>query len=136
MKQIIQSEAQMVQELINWVDIYYPNALVHVDFGSGTKLTKGQAVKQALLNKRRGHPDLLFYEPRKGYVGLAIEAKREGEKIYRRDGHTPKTEHIREQISYLAALDAREWYTVIGIGLTDTLSLVKRYLDGDIEPRH
>lgn len=85
----------------------YPSVQFHSDFGSGCKLTKGQAIKQKRQNAgRRGWPDLFIAEPkhiwdtnkslgvRIGFAddgetqlysqivaGLFIELKKDGEKL-------------------------------------------------------
>lgn len=124
---------EVVMRHITWhLQTKYPNALYHVDFGSGASLSKTQAGKQAMLQGRRGHPDIVIYEPRGQFVGLAIEVKREGERIYKRDG-SPKNDHVKEQLTYLGELALRGWYAVFGIGAPDTIQLIDDYLAGKLE---
>lgn len=59
------TEAQL-QEAVAWYLVcQYPDVMFHSDFGSGTKLTRGQAMKQRRQNGyRKGWPDLEIAEVR------------------------------------------------------------------------
>ncbi|GAP53531.1 hypothetical protein AHiyo6_00960 [Arthrobacter sp. Hiyo6] len=102
---------------------------------SGLKMTMFQARRQKALNPRRGHPDLVVYERRGSFNGLAVEVKREGERIYKRNGE-PASEHIAEQRDYLRLLDSRGWYTVFGVGAPDCIQLIDDYMGGKLEPEN
>ncbi|MDQ0923360.1 hypothetical protein QF038_001868 [Pseudarthrobacter sp. W1I19] len=114
----------------------WPNAVAHVDYGSGLKMTMRQAKRQKALNPRRGHPDLVIYEVRGSFIGLAVELKRDGVNIYKRDKTTPTTEHIAEQRDYLRLLSARGWYTAFAVGAPDCLQLIDDYLSGKLQPEN
>lgn len=129
----VESEEIVMLRIARHLADKWPNAVAHVDYGSGLKMTMHQAKRQKTLNPRRGHPDLTIYEPRGSFIGLAIEVKREGERIYKRDGE-PATPHISEQRDYLRLLDSRGWYTVFGIGAPDCLQLIDDYLSGKLQP--
>lgn len=131
---VLSESEESVMRQITWhLQAHHPGALYHVDFGSGVHLSKTQAGTQRLLQGRRGHPDIAIYEPRGSFIGLAIEVKREGERIYKKD-NTPKNEHIAEQIEYLGQLAYRGWYAVFGIGAPDIIQLMDDYLGGKLEP--
>ncbi|SDP32788.1 hypothetical protein SAMN04487914_10866 [Arthrobacter sp. ok909] len=129
----VESEEIVMRRITSHLQSHWPNALYHVDFGSGANLTKAQAGKQIMLNGRRGHPDIVIYEVRGSFAGLAIEVKRESERIYKRDG-TPVTEHVGEQMKYLGEMAARGWYAVFGVGAPDCIQLIDDYLGGKLEP--
>lgn len=58
-------ESDLQVAVADYIRLKYPNALFHSDFGSGIKMTKGQAIKQKRQNGgRRGWPDLFIAEPR------------------------------------------------------------------------
>ena len=107
-----------------------PDILMAWDFGSGTRLSITQAKRQKALNPRRGHPDLMIYEPRGEYVGLAIELKREGVKIAKKDG-SPASKHIKEQDEYLEALRERGWKCFFCVGYNDAIATIDEYLGID-----
>lgn len=102
------SESQLQEQVADYLRIQYPDVLFHSDFGSGVKLTPGQAMKQKRQNGgRRAWPDMFIAQaaprlyithaptqcgihlncadPNSGrlaYYGLFIELKREGERLY------------------------------------------------------
>lgn len=124
------SEEQIAIAITRHYQITAPNILMHWDFGSGTKLSISQAKRQKALNPRRGHPDLMIYEPSGEYVGLAIELKREGVKIAKKDG-SPASQHIKEQNEYLEALRKRRWRCFFTIGYDDAIKTIDEYLGID-----
>lgn len=74
-------ESDLQVQVADYLRLRYPNVLFHSDFGSGIKLTQGQAMKQKRQNGgRRGWPDMFIAEPRyaeveqwdaiRGYEGL------------------------------------------------------------------
>ena len=104
-------ESDLQVQVADYLRLQYPDVMFHSDFGSGAKLTPGQAVKQKRQNGgRRAWPDMVIAEPKihwelqeegklfeadqvvigndgrtyaiKNYHGLYLELKKEGEKIY------------------------------------------------------
>ena len=75
---------------------FYNQSRTDIDFGSGIKLTMGQAVKQKRQNGgRRAWPDMFIAEPmprcvdgswNHEYNGLFIELKKEGTRIKKKNG--------------------------------------------------
>lgn len=59
------SESDLQIQVADYLRLQYPDVLFHSDFGSGVKLTPGQAVKQKRQNGgRRAWPDMFVVEPR------------------------------------------------------------------------
>lgn len=58
-------ESDLQVMVADYLRLQYPDVLFHSDFGSGIKLTMGQATKQKRQNGgRRAWPDMLIAEPR------------------------------------------------------------------------
>lgn len=58
------SEAVLQIQVADYLRLQYPDVMFHSDFGSGIKLTPGQAVKQKRQNGgRRAWPDMMIAEP-------------------------------------------------------------------------
>lgn len=58
------SEADLQVQIADYLRLQYPNVMFHSDFGSGIKLTMGQAIKQKRQNGgRRAWPDMFIAEP-------------------------------------------------------------------------
>ena len=58
------NESELQSSVADYIRGNYPDVLFHSDFGSGIKLTKGQAMKQKRQNGgRRGWPDMFIAQP-------------------------------------------------------------------------
>lgn len=124
-------EIDLQAQVADYIRLQYPSAIFHSDFGSGIKLTMGQAIKQKRLNGgRRAWPDMLLAEPKSGYHALFIELKREGVRIFKQDGTLVSDEHIREQFDMLADLRQRGYAAEFGIGFDATKKLIDDYMKG------
>jgi hypothetical protein len=126
------SEAELQTMVADYLRLQYPNVLFHSDFGSGIKLTKGQAIKQKRQNGgRRGWPDMFIAEPRAtkfgNRVGLFIELKKEGTRIKKKDGNWA-SEHIREQAEMLTMLKMRGYSGRFAVGFEEAKEIIDDYL--------
>ena len=138
------TELVIQKHLADYLRLQYKDVLFHSDFGSGTKLTVGQAVRQKQLNGGiRGWPDLFIAEPKKviiskgehtrlvaGYHGLFIELKREGTRIFKKDGTLVSDEHIREQFDMLHDLRAKGYAAEFACGFDEAKKLIDDYMKG------
>lgn len=133
-------EIDLQAKVADYIRLQYPSVIFHSDFGSGIKLTMGQAIKQKRLNGgRRSWPDMFIAETvivkRKdgayeGLSGLFVELKREGTRIFKKDGKLVADEHIREQFDMLMDLRARGYAAEFGIGFDATKKLIDSYMRG------
>lgn len=131
------TEAELQTMVADYLRMRYPNVLFHSDFGSGIKLTKGQAVKQKRQNGgRRGWPDMFIAEPveiDKGEIswrnrhGMFLELKKEGTRVLKKDG-TPATEHIGEQLKVLEALGKKGYACYMVCGFDEAKDVIDEYL--------
>ena len=125
------TELELQAQVADYIRLQYPSVIFHSDFGSGIKLTMGQAIKQKRLNGgRRAWPDMLLAEPRGDYHALFIELKREDIRIFKKDGKLVADEHIREQFDMLHDLRARGYAAEFGIGFEGTKKLIDDYMKG------
>ena len=121
-----QREYEISKALSEYLSYQYPNVVFHFDY-AGLNLSKAQAGQMKAIQGGRGWPDLFIAEPRGGYHGLFIELKKEGEKIYKRDG-TPKTEHLKEQLEMVEKLRARGYIAAIISGFDDCKEYIDDYM--------
>ena len=136
------TELELQAQVADYIRLRYPNVIFHSDFGSGIKLTMGQAIKQKRLNGgRRAWPDMFIAEPSYGRIhenieqlrlGLFIELKKEGTRIFKKDGTLVADEHIREQFDMLEDLRRRGYAAEFGIGFESTKKIIDDYLGGRI----
>lgn len=127
-------ESDLQVMVADYLRLRYPSVLFHSDFGSGIKLTQGQAMKQKRQNGgRRGWPDMFIAEPRVikrvMYYGLFIELKKDGTRLRKKDG-SPASEHIAEQARTLTALWTKGYQAVFAVGFEEAKKIVDDYLGG------
>lgn len=132
-------ESDLQVMVADYLRIRYPKVLFHSDFGSGIKLTKGQAMKQKRQNGgRRGWPDMFLAEPKdtdglgledEHIHGLFLELKKDGTRLHKKDGSWA-TEHIAEQAKTLQALQDRGYETYFAVGFDEAKKLIDDYLGG------
>lgn len=70
------SEHEVQSTFVKLVSDQHPEVLYCATVG-GARMRISEAKKIKKQGYRRGIPDILFYEPRSGYYGLAIEVKKE-----------------------------------------------------------
>ena len=112
-----------------YLKMLHPDLIFISDVASGMKMTMGQAVKAKKMRSSRGQPDLFIAKPNGKYHGLFIEIKKEGTKIYLKDGETVVSdEHIQEQWAILDQLRLLGYKAEFGIGYDHCIRLIEDYL--------
>lgn len=135
------NESQVQENVAAYIRLKYPKVLFHSDFGSGIKLTKGQAIKQKRQNGGlRGWPDMFIAEPktRSGSentwkydsLGLFIELKAKGVRLKKKDGSWA-SEHIAEQNEMLSQLQNRGYAAYFAVGFEEAKDIIDDYLGGE-----
>lgn len=130
------SETELQVMVADYIRLAYPGVLFHSDFGSGIRLTPGQAKKQKRQNGGiRGWPDMFLAEPtwdknkNKDYHGLFIELKKDGTRLKKRNGEWA-SEHIAEQNEVLERLQFRGYAAHFAIGFDEAKKIIDNYLGG------
>lgn len=148
------TEAELQTQVADYLRLQYPGVLFHSDFGSGIKLTMGQAIKQKRQNGgRKSWPDMFIAEPRnvkaiakqidyddnrvigaftllEQKYGLFLELKRQGTRIYKKDGTLTANEHIQEQAKMLEQLRKRGYKAEFACGFDEAKKIIDEYLGG------
>ena len=133
------SEADLQVQVADYLRLQYPSVIFHSDFGSGIKLTMGQAIKQKRQNGgRRAWPDMFISEPReiadphadlfRPKHGLFIELKKAGTRIYKKDGTLVADQHIREQFDMLEQLRRKGYVAEFACGFDEAKEIIDNYL--------
>lgn len=145
------SESQLQQQVADFLRLQYPDVLFHSDFGSGLKLTPGQAAKQRRQNGgHRAWPDMTIAK-RKFVQGgwfrtfderdrdddwnqllyasgaLYLELKKDGTKLRKKSGEWAN-EHIAEQARVLDRLRRQYCVAEFAIGFDEAMEIIKAYL--------
>lgn len=133
----IDREHQLYEQIARYLQLQYPDVIYRFDLAADMKLTVGQAAKHKRLHPRRGYPDLFIAEPkiRAGFedtwqyesLGLFIELKKEGTRIYKKDG-SPASEHIAEQLKVLEDLGKRGYYCYMVAGFDEAKEVIDDYM--------
>ncbi len=123
-----ETEAQLHQNIVDYLKLKYPEAIFRTDFAAGLKLSMAQATKHSKLQKSRAFPDLFIAEPRRGFHGLFIELKREGTQVQTKNGNWVSNKHIQEQALMLHSLGSRGYMATFGIGWDHTIGIIDEYL--------
>jgi hypothetical protein len=147
------SEADLQVQVADYLRLQYPSVMFHSDFGSGIKLTMGQAIKQKRQNGgRRAWPDMFIAEPRgvkasckvlqpgdsvikeaqfiEQKYGLFLELKKAGTRIFKKDGTLVANEHIREQFDLLEQLRHKGYVAEFACGFDEAIRIIDEYLGG------
>lgn len=132
---LVGSEEELCFQLASYLRYSHPDVLFHFDFGSGTKLSMTQAVRQKRMNAR-SWPDLFVAKPRYyhshddkflEYGGLFLELKREGTKLRKLDGSWVSP-HVAEQDAVLEQLAESGYVAQFAVGLDHAIELIESYL--------
>lgn len=127
------TEEHLAIQCSHYMQLQYPDVIFHHDFGSGVKLTMGQARKQKALNPHRGWPDMFIAESNGHFNGLFIELKKEGVAVFKKDGTIRKDKHLEEQYAMLKSLANRGFAATFCIGLDQFREVVDLYMGGSNE---
>lgn len=133
------SESELQMWVADYIRTQHPYVIFHSDFGSGVKLTPGQAVKQKRQNGgRRAWPDMFIAEPmprcidgswNHEYNGLFIELKKEGTRLKKKNGEWAN-DHIAEQAKMLDELKQRGYGAIFAVGFDEAKEAIDKYLEG------
>jgi hypothetical protein len=127
MNKLPQKEKDLHRAVCTYLKMQYPNVMFNSDM-SGIKLTMGQAVQAKKLRSNQGFPDIVIYEQRCGYNALFIELKRDGERIYKKDGMLASP-HLQEQYDCLCMLRERGYEAQFAIGFDQAREIIDQYLE-------
>ena len=133
-----QTEAQLQEQIADYLRLRYPTVLFHSDTASISRLTPYQGQMRKRQNGgRRGWPDMFIAEPR-GYntatgqmevAGLFLELKAEGVRLKKKDGSWVN-EHIAEQAAVLKELEERGYVAKFAVGFFEAKKIIDDYLGG------
>lgn len=138
---MVVKEHTLYKQIARYLQLQYPNAIYRFDLAADMKLTAGQASRHKTLHPHRGYPDLFIAEPRiittdrltnrqTLYSGLFLELKREGTRIYKKDGTLVADQHIREQHALLVELERRGYAAYFAVGFDQAKQIIDEYLGG------
>lgn len=141
-KFVRQIEGSEQQRFVTWVNRHFPDVIIYCD-AMGEDLTdSGRMRIQKMRNIRV--PDIIIDHASRGYHGARFEHKKEGTKIYCKDGVTlrkqPYThryrngtikrgDHLQEQADSLIRLNKKGFYSRFTVGLDELKRHFLWYMD-------
>ena len=125
------TESELHIQVCNYVRFRNPKIRFSSNYGSGMKLTIRQASIQRLQQSNAGYPDLFIIYNNGKYSGLFIELKKNGTKIYKKDGVTFKSDHLERQNGYIQYLNKQGFFACFCIGYDDAVKTIDDYLGID-----
>lgn len=134
---IITDEDRVHRQVVEWLKLRHPTVLFHTD-SAGELMLDSMRMRQGALNiKGLSWPDLQIMAAHRGYFGLLIEMKREGEELYSAAGLF-KNEHLSRQDRTLKLLNERNYLAVFEKGFDRITAKIHWYLEGPVTkiPKH
>lgn len=126
-KKAKETEKNVHQQVCTYIDLQYPT-IIYTSDASGMRCSMGLRMELKRKRcKRYKIPDLLILHPNKGYHGLILEIKKDGEKITKRDGEYVD-EHIEEQAKTLCRLKEIGFAASFAIGFNEAKRIIDDYL--------
>lgn len=125
------TESELHIQICNYIRIKNPKIRFSSNYGAGMKLSIGQASIQRRQQSHAGYPDLFVIYNNGQYSGLFMELKKEGTKIYKKDGVTFKSDHLERQNEYIEYLKQQGFFACFCIGLDDAIKTIDEYLGVD-----
>lgn len=113
--------------ICNYIKLQY-KGIIFTSENSGLRVFWKQAKMLKKTRSCAGLPDIWILEPRKGYHGLLLEIKREGTKIYKKDGEMRKDNHLKEQEEILHQLKQKGYMAEFVVGFDNAKAILDFYL--------
>lgn len=123
------TESELQIKLAEYIRTKYPNVIFHSDFGSGIKMTIGQAIKNKKQQSNHKWLDMFIAEPRNGEHGLFLELKKKGTKLYNKKMEWVNS-HIEEQALTINLLISKGYKASFAVGYENAISLIDDYMKG------
>lgn len=121
-------EEKVQLSICKYIAVQYKNVIFSCDLASGMKLSIGQAVKAKKMRSSRGYPDLFIAEPMHSFNGLYIEIKKEGVRVWLKDGSLSQEKHIQEQAAMLDKLVNKGYMACFGVGFDMCKEIIDQYM--------
>jgi hypothetical protein len=123
-------EANLQRAICRYLRSQYPHVIFRSD-GGGLPLSQTQAGLFKSMQSTNGFPDLVIYQPSRGYHALMIELKKDGTTIYQKIGKNKgklvANPHIRNQAQVLQNLHDLGYCARFGVGYDHTVKLIDWY---------
>lgn len=121
------TESELQIKVAEYIRTKYPNVIFHSDFGSGIKMSIGQAMKNKKQQSNHKWLDMFIAEPNYNYHGFFLELKKHGTKLLNKQGSWA-TEHIESQANTISLLRQKGYLAHFVIGYKEAINFIDKYL--------
>jgi hypothetical protein len=98
------------------------------DHEAGRKRNVWEQQRIKSMQSGRGWADLFLPYPNSKYSGMFLELKKDGARVYLKNGKLSTEKHIQEQASFLRRMAERGYYANFAIGADDAIKQINTYL--------
>ena len=122
------TEKHLHEAVCDYIRLQYPKARFKTDLSGiylGGKWSLMNHVKRTTSHS--GFPDLVIYDARENYCGLALELKAEGKSPYKKDGTLKKDDHLLEQYQWIETLRNCGFCAAFAVGFTEAKFIIDVY---------
>ena len=120
-------EEQLHIAICNYIKLQYPN-VIFTSESSGIRVFRQQAKKLKSMRSCSGLPDIMIFEPRKQKAGMFLEVKKDGTKIYKKDGELTKDKHLNQQEEILHRLKEKGYFAEFVVGFDEAKVIIDWYM--------
>lgn len=121
------SEKELHLAICKYIKMQYPSILFSSE-QSGLRVSMYQAKQLKATRSCSGLPDIMIFEPRKNYYGLFLEIKKEGTKVYKKDGDLRSDTHLAQQEEILHQLKQKGYFAEFIVGFDQAKAVIDYYL--------
>lgn len=129
---LARTENDIYEDVARYLNITYHDRLpYHFDLaGIYTNSYKARNL-YGRINKR-AWPDLFIPVPNATSNGLFIEIKRDGVRVFKRDGSISSNPHVQEQLETLLRLREQGYTAEFAVGLDEVVKIITEYLSTSV----
>jgi hypothetical protein len=120
------SEDELQKKVADYIIKHHPDVMFDGN-SKNVKLEVWQGVAMKAMGKRKGYPDMFIARARRGYHGLYLELKRDGERLKKMDGKWAN-EHLETQAEVHKCLRNEGYWADFVVGYEAAETIVKWYL--------
>lgn len=129
------SELLLHRQVVAYLRYQYPGVMFRTDYAAGQyKASMYHRRMHKEMQGTRAWPDVFVAEPVPSefgdYHGLFLELKREGTRVYKKDGTIVANGHYQEQERVLEFLRLKGYRAEFAIGLDHAKQIIDEYLGG------
>lgn len=115
------------RQVIEYLELKYK--VTPICMGTEGKKSPFERFKFKWMGGQSGVSDLFIPVPRSIYSGLFIELKKEGAKIFKKDGslYASNKDHHQRQLDFINEMNRRGYYAGLCIGFEEAKKVIDEY---------